>query len=268
TIQFLGPLVLLILFFVWWATHKLTWDCTLIDDSQDASGEGLLQAAGLDPDARIEQSDIDESPPEKKTPSSTTTWKRLRRLLYFDRDQPHPPGAWVIYFALAAIPIFGIGQLLLGDADIDRRRDAFRYFVYFVASAMGLLLTTSFLGLRRYLRQRKVEMPAPMAGAWMGVGAAMILAIVLLAALLPRARPEYSLAQWAGQYDEKLRASMRAFMRDGAAEGEGAASRDTFKAGEEGRSLEGLDGSEKAGGSPEGAAPRQQQSAADNRASQ
>ena len=54
TIQFLGPLVLLILFFVWWATHKLTWDCTLIDDSKDASGEGLLQAAGLDPDAMIE----------------------------------------------------------------------------------------------------------------------------------------------------------------------------------------------------------------------
>jgi len=33
---------------VWWCAHKLTWDCTLIDDSQDASGEGLLQIAGLD----------------------------------------------------------------------------------------------------------------------------------------------------------------------------------------------------------------------------
>src|SRR5262249_9108460 len=31
----------------WCCTWKLTWDCTLIDDDEDASGEGLLQAAGL-----------------------------------------------------------------------------------------------------------------------------------------------------------------------------------------------------------------------------
>src|SRR5439155_17439848 len=33
---------------IWWCAYKLTWDCTLIDESQDASGEGLLQTAGLD----------------------------------------------------------------------------------------------------------------------------------------------------------------------------------------------------------------------------
>ena len=32
----------------WWCANKLTWDCTLVDDDQDASGEGLLQIAGLD----------------------------------------------------------------------------------------------------------------------------------------------------------------------------------------------------------------------------
>src|SRR5205814_5772485 len=37
-----------ILALVWWAAYKLTWDCTLIDDTQDASGEGLLQHMGLD----------------------------------------------------------------------------------------------------------------------------------------------------------------------------------------------------------------------------
>ncbi len=35
---------------VWWSAHKLTWDCTLIDDSQDSSGEGLLQHIGMDGD--------------------------------------------------------------------------------------------------------------------------------------------------------------------------------------------------------------------------
>src|ERR1035441_2968519 len=31
---------------VWWCAHKLTWDCTLIDEDEDASGGGLLQTVG------------------------------------------------------------------------------------------------------------------------------------------------------------------------------------------------------------------------------
>src|SRR5665213_1197749 len=30
---------------VWFCAHKLVWDCTLIDEDQDSSGRGLLQAA-------------------------------------------------------------------------------------------------------------------------------------------------------------------------------------------------------------------------------
>ena len=33
---------------VWWSAHKLTWDCTLIEEHEDAAGEGLLQLVGLD----------------------------------------------------------------------------------------------------------------------------------------------------------------------------------------------------------------------------
>ena len=33
---------------VWWCAHKLTWDCTLIDDDEDSSGEGLMQRIGVD----------------------------------------------------------------------------------------------------------------------------------------------------------------------------------------------------------------------------
>src|SRR5262249_26241755 len=31
----------------WWAAHKLTWDCTFIDEEAEDAGEGLLDAAGL-----------------------------------------------------------------------------------------------------------------------------------------------------------------------------------------------------------------------------
>ena len=30
---------------VWWCAHKLTWDCTLIEEDEDASGNGLLQTS-------------------------------------------------------------------------------------------------------------------------------------------------------------------------------------------------------------------------------
>src|SRR5436309_6973520 len=33
---------------IWWSAHRLTWDCTLIDDAVDASGAGLLEMAGLE----------------------------------------------------------------------------------------------------------------------------------------------------------------------------------------------------------------------------
>src|SRR5277367_5054661 len=34
---------MILLGLVWWCAHKLTWDCTLIDEDEDASGSGLLQ---------------------------------------------------------------------------------------------------------------------------------------------------------------------------------------------------------------------------------
>src|SRR5262245_55900995 len=33
---------------IWWCSSRLTWDCTFIDDNVDASGKGVLEAAGLD----------------------------------------------------------------------------------------------------------------------------------------------------------------------------------------------------------------------------
>src|SRR5262245_2935886 len=37
---------------IWWCAHKLTWDCTHIDEKRNSSGQGLLSAAGLDADQR------------------------------------------------------------------------------------------------------------------------------------------------------------------------------------------------------------------------
>ena len=202
---------------IWWAAHKLTWDCTLIDDSVDASGEGLLAHMGLEPGRQGEA-----PPPEAATgpaePEYTGPewWRRYEK--YFGPDRrPHTPGVWVVYFSLAALPIFGIGGWFIGD-DLETRRRTFWLMVVYVGSGLGLLLATSFLSLRKYLRQRRLEMPAQMAATWVGVGLVMILATLLVASLLPRPNPEYSVAHLLPDNSGDLQANWIGFGPEGAEE--------------------------------------------------
>ena len=219
---------------VWWSAHRLTWDCTLIDERQDASGEGLLQTMGLDRGCRtgqnangcaeqdaeqadVEQADVEQHPEEEEkkqrreqegeqkqeqeqedqqsTPPQGLSWQRLRRhLARWSTRRPHSPGVWVVYFSLAALPLFGLGQRLLPATDLAGRQYAFRLLVVYVISGLGLLLTTSLLGLRRYLRQRQVQMSTDMAGAWLITGGVMIAVLVVACALLPRPAAEYAVS--------------------------------------------------------------------------
>lgn len=233
---------------VWWSANKLTWDCTLIDDTVDASGQGLLQAAGFDRaaaaparntpahsadaslaarqrasrTARAENRAAtgDEAPVKVK---SVPWWRRLFVNASESKDQPHAPGLWVVYFSLAALPLFGLGQLLIPRADEDRRSYAFWLLMAYVASGLGLLLTTSFLGLRRYLRQRKLQMPDSMTGIWLGVGTALIVAMLFVGLLLPRTSAELAdAASWNPLGSPDRDASSFAPLKDGPGKGPGS----------------------------------------------
>jgi hypothetical protein len=186
--------VFVLLGIVWWATNKLVWDCTLIDDKQDASGQGLLRASGLEGAA---------SPDVRAKPRAA-----------------HAPGTWGVYFSLAALPLFGVGQLMI-DNDASRAF-AFKLLWLYVAAGLALLVTTSFLGLRRYLRQRRLTMPASVTRAWLATGGGLILAIMLLCLLLPRPQAAYSLPNVVDQISTKIgKASHNAFVKGEAGEGEG-----------------------------------------------
>ncbi len=163
---------------IWWCAHKLTWDCTVIDETKDVSGEGLLQTVGLDDPASSETTDNAHRP------------KR--------RQRPHAPGVWVVYFSLAALPVFGLGQLLVPLGNLERRRYVFFLMLVYVASGMGLLLTTSFLRLRRFLRQRRLQMPTMMANVWLTIGSIMIVLFLAVAMLLPRPAAEYAVSSLTG----------------------------------------------------------------------
>ncbi len=49
------------------------------------------------------------------------------------RKGPHTPGVWVIYFALAALPLFALGQSLVGPDDDARRRATFLQMAVYIA---------------------------------------------------------------------------------------------------------------------------------------
>jgi len=191
---------LLLIGLIWWCAHKLTWDCTLIDETEDASGRGLMQTIGLDekaahtgpPETEPDKPQTPEEPEgvtspapgEEATQSPASWWERFVQRQR--QRRPHAPGVWVVYFSLAALPLFGFGQLFIPKEDTESRGNAFLLLLVYVASGLGLLLATSFLGLRRYLRQRRIEMPASMAGLWVAIGCVLIVALLLFAMLLPR----------------------------------------------------------------------------------
>lgn len=271
--QVLGPLINVgLIALVWWAADKLTWDCTQFDDARKASGRGVLAAAGLDGTKSTtageddEEFDPDRSVQEtrkkkrKKEPEPAAVVGWFQKYLKFrewKKKKPHTPGVWVLYFALAAIPLFALGQAMIPADDSERRAATFWQMAIYVGSALGLLVTTTLMGLKRYLEDRKATIPTVMTAAWLGLGALLIVAFIGVAAILPRPHSETPLfaQQKGGKLDRN--ASKYAQVKDNSAgKGEGAA----------GQRKESGDGNKNAqGGKPGGKGEGQAQGQGDNK---
>ncbi|HEY1192288.1 MAG TPA: DUF4129 domain-containing protein [Gemmata sp.] len=222
---------------IWGSAHKLTWDCTHIDEKANASGRGLLSAAGLDADEPAEDAPVPPNrgpapaPPKRKRGGKKAPKKHDSRLWDWierykahregERKRGHTPGVWVLYFALAALPLFALGQSLIDPADEARRRATFLQMAVYIGSALGLLVTTSLLGVRRYLRQRNAKVPAAMTASWLVFGGALVAGFLVLGAFLPRPHSE---VPWFGierAGKSKRDASRYAQLGDSAGEGDG-----------------------------------------------
>jgi Domain of unknown function (DUF4129) len=162
-----------LLLVAWYLADRITFDCTLVDERQESTQKGLLQSLNLvdhEPAKWVESTEQIQA----KSGSSRITKRKAKQ---------HNPGVWVLYFALLAIPLFGLGQVAIPDEAI--RRQAFIYLLIYLACALTLLLTTSFVGMRRYLRQRGVEMPNEMTRLWLAYGTAGIAFILVGCLILP-----------------------------------------------------------------------------------
>ena len=211
---------------VWWCSDRLTRDCTQIDEETEVGGEGLLQATGLekpDENATKKKAAVETDAPtkEKRAPGWLIGWWERYERFREGRNKQRVLGAWVIYFSLGALPLFGLGEALIPAEETARRQYAFWLMALYVGSGLGLLLTTCFLSLRRYLRQRRLRMPAAMTFAWLSAGGGLIVALLVIGALLPRPRPEYALIPFQGLGSEKLSASKYATQGGSSGKGEG-----------------------------------------------
>ncbi len=159
-----------ILVLIAYLADRIVRDCTLIDDSIDASGQGLIDSGRLFVRKQVR---------EKRSSDDSQTSSDASR-----RKSVHQPGRTVMYLALAALPLFGLGQFFLSSDPATWSR-AQRLLAFYLFSSLSLLVTTSFLGLRRYLRQRKVEMPADVSVGWLAGGLALIALILLIAFMAP-----------------------------------------------------------------------------------
>ena len=159
-----------ILVVVGYLADLIVRDCTLIDDDVDASGEGLIDSGHLFVKKQIQESTVEQDGSETKSePSGRKTSQ---------------PGRTVMYLALGALPLFGLGQFFLRNNDASWANAKYLLAFYLFAS-LSLLVTTSFVGLRRYLRQRKVEMPADVTIAWLSAGLVLIAAVLTIAYFAP-----------------------------------------------------------------------------------
>ncbi len=182
----LGPISWLVnlglLAVTWYLADRITHDCTFITDRQQSLQKGLLQSLGLlraDSTGQFQRAPVSpDSGPRKafleNRVEATQTTKSKRR---------HNPGVWVLYFSLLAFPLFGLGQLIIPDE--AQRSRAFYLLVGYLACGLSLLVFTSFAGMRRYLRQRGVEMPADMSRQWLLAGIGGVLVVLLVCMILP-----------------------------------------------------------------------------------
>ncbi len=165
----------------WFLSDRITFDCTMISERERSLQQGLLQSLGLlkSDSIFVRESELAKRPKPSRGDGDTEENKKRKK------KRKHNPGIWVLYFALLAFPLFGLGELAIPDA--GQRVWAFAFLVSYLACALSLLVLTSLVGMRRYLRQRGVAMPEEMSLQWLtlGIGGAVLILCVCWVLPLP-----------------------------------------------------------------------------------
>ncbi len=187
---------------VWWVAHRLTWECSGADDQSSTTAgplwdliqrQWLRKGAGSQTDEPKTGDPFDEEEgPTASVQEVRPTAKSHRTGKAEPRRLLHASGVWVLYVSLVALPLFGLGELFTGASRLERRGWLVTLLALYLMSGFGLLLCTSFLNLRRYLRARHLSMPDGITAAWLITGTLIIMGVITMAWITPRPYPVYS----------------------------------------------------------------------------
>lgn len=156
----------IVLFVIGYLADRIVHDCTIVEDNVDSSGQGLIDSGR----SWFQKNTLRTADTDADTDLSNTKGSQ--------------PGRTVLYLAVGALPLFGIGQFFLRSQSSAWSSARTLLAIYLFAS-LSLLVVTAFLNLRRYLRQRNTEMPWPTTVAWLIGGMGMIAVILMLSLLAP-----------------------------------------------------------------------------------
>ncbi len=216
-VEFEGPFaevlepIFLILFIgvVMWSASKLTWDCTVIDQSRDSSATGITELVRRRFQASNDESGAGSRLPEgERTEASDAQAGNLIRALFKSRgERKNTPGIWVFYFSMAAIPIFGMGQWFVTPGSNGGYGWVVFLFGVYLAAGLALMMTTSLLGLQRYLRKRETQMPPEIARTWLAIGAVIAVMVFGIVLIFPRPNASAALEQGLSWFTSPTRGS-------------------------------------------------------------
>jgi hypothetical protein len=219
------PILLLVFIcVVMWSASKLTWDCTVIDKSRDTSATGITELVrrnfrGTDEKKSSDPVSDDSDSATEVGESSDAQAGNLIKAFFTRGQRKNTPGVWVFYFAMAALPIFGFGQWFVIPDPKSGYFWVVLLFGVYLAAALSLMMTTSLLGLQRYLRKRKTHMPPEIARNWLSLGFVASLIVLVAVLLFPRPDAKSSIADGLKWFTSPpIESSDQAFGKDGTEE--------------------------------------------------
>ena len=191
--------------FIWWLVNRLTHECC-VDENRVAGEIGMLTGTGRrfqEMYRRAKNEQPVEKPKRKK--KDDAEFKGMYVLQAFDptegykapekpkadllqtseRLSGHHPGMSIFYFSVPVMLIFALGLRLIQHGGPAWVRTGMVYMAVYTFTALSLLMLTSLGQLREYFRRRKVILPGGLGFFWVGLGTFMVLAVMVLASLMP-----------------------------------------------------------------------------------
>lgn len=190
---------------VWWVANRLTHECC-VDENYKAGDIGILAGTmqnfkesiqpALDRPTVGSLAKIVFSRRNKKTPVFLDTEVNaveptdleslkeevaveVKSYSFAERLNKRHAGVSIFYFSIPAMIIFSAGLPIIRHGGRAYEFTGHSYVGLFTFAALTLLMMTSLGGIRAYFRQRRVHLPEMIGVYWVGLGAFMILVVMI-----------------------------------------------------------------------------------------